>query len=122
MTFQLVCRITAIIGLILFVVLLTVPGSYTATYGVAADQGGVFMARRASPLFLGIAVLLWMLADQTDAAVQRAISIAMVATFVGVAVTGLFAFATGVASSAILLAGLGELIIAAAFWVVRPKT
>jgi hypothetical protein len=122
MTFQFVCRFTAVVGMILFVFLAIAPGAYTATYGVAADVGGIFLGRRASPLFLGLAMVAWLLSDQKDADVQRAVCLSMTFTFVGVAITGLLAFMAGTTSALILGAGVGELLIAAAFWYVRPKT
>ncbi len=121
MTFQLACRITALVGVILFVILVAVPGSYTANYGVAADVGGSFMGRRASPLFLGLAVLLWGLSQNQDRDVQRVVCICMIITFAGVALTGISAFLGGIASSVVLLAAVGELLIAVAFWYVRPR-
>jgi hypothetical protein len=122
MTFRVACSLTALVGLILFGLLLVVPGVYTATYGVPADTGGMFMGRRASPLFLGLVLMLWALRDHTDAAVQRAICRAMVVLFAGVAVTGIWAFADGTAAAPILLAATGELVIAVAFWWVMPRT
>lgn len=115
--FRLACSLSAVVCLILFAIFLAMPGSYLSGYDVAADAGGTFLGRRASPLFLGFGIMLWMLRDQLDAAVQRAVCWSMIATFVGVAMTGTFAFVTGVASQTILVAAVGELAIAAAFFV-----
>lgn len=114
--FRLVCSLSAVVCLVLFVIFLIFPGSYMAGYGVAADNGGEFLGRRASPLFLGLAIVLWMLRDHLDATVQKAVCWSMITAFTGVALTGASSFATGVASQTILLASVGELVIAGAFF------
>ena len=119
--FRLVCSLTAVICAVLFVIFALFPGQYTAGYGVAADGGGIFLGRRASPLFLGLAILLWMLRDQLDPVVQRAVSWSMIAVFAGIALTGLIAFASGVAGQTILVATLGEVVVAAAFFIAMRR-
>lgn len=116
--YQIACRLTSVIAIILFVILLVVPGVYTAGYGVEADDGGMFMGRRAAPMFLGLGVLAWMLRNHVDIHVQRSVSLVMIVTFAGVAVTGIWAFADGVANSVILLAALGEIFIAVVYAIV----
>lgn len=115
MTFRLASTLTAIVCFILFALFLIVPGTYTATYGVEAGTGGVFFGRRLSPMVLGLALMLWMLRGTRDLAVQRAVAVTMIVIFAGVAATGVFEFVTGFASTAILVAALGELIIAGVF-------
>lgn len=44
-------------------ILLISPPSYVSLYGVVADDGAIFMVRRASPMFAGLAVLLWLAKD-----------------------------------------------------------
>lgn len=58
--FRRISVLTALICAVLFALLLLSPASYVATYGVVADAGGMFMVRRASPMFLGFAVMLWL--------------------------------------------------------------
>ena len=115
------CTLTALVCLVLFIIFVTIPGSYTAGYGVPADAGGAFLGRRASPMLLGLAILLWMLRDQSDVGVQRAVALAMAVSFAGIALTGVYAFMTGVASQTIVIAALGELVIAGAFLVIMRR-
>ena len=118
--FRLACSLTALVCAVLFLIFLIVPGHYIAGYRVEADASGVFLGRRASPLFLGLALLLWMVRDQFDPVLQRAVCWSMIAVFAGIALTGVAAFVTGVAGQIILLAAVGELVIAGAFfWAMR---
>ena len=114
--FRLACSLTALVCAVLFLVFLVVPGQYIAGYGVLADTSGVFLGRRVSPMFLGLGIMLWMVRDQFDPVVQRAVCWSMIAVFAGIALTGLWAFASGLAGQTILLAAAGELVIAGAFF------
>ena len=115
--YKVACSLTAFVCLVLFVIFLVAPAAYTAGYGVVAGEGGIFFGRRLSPMLLGLAIILWMLRDHADVAVQWAVAITMSVTFAGVAGTGVCAYMTGVAGQTILLAAVGELAIAAAFLV-----
>jgi hypothetical protein len=119
--FRMVCSLTAVIAMALFGLLLILPGHYTAGYGVTADVGGMFMGRRASPLFLGLAILLWMVRDEVEPNIQRAVSLSMIGLFAGVACTGIWSFASGLGNTNILLAALGEYIIALAFFIAMRR-
>ena len=55
--FTLLCIATAVLCAVLFAVFLIAPGAYMALYSVTADASAVFIGRRASPLFLGLAVV-----------------------------------------------------------------
>ena len=56
--FRSISVLTALICAVLFALLLLSPASYIVTYGVSADAGSMFMVLRASPMFLGFAVML----------------------------------------------------------------
>jgi len=79
------------------------------------------MTRRASPLFLGFALVLWAAASAPRSALRDAIALAMAVTFVGVAFTGLSAWIAGTASWTILGAAIGECAIAAVLWFTRKN-
>jgi hypothetical protein len=113
--FRVSSALAALICVILAVIFLVSPGQYVATYGVAADTSGLFLGRRTSSLFLGVAVILWMLRNHADPDVQRAVCWGMIVIFGGIAVTGLSAFVTGIAANTILVAAVGELVIVGAF-------
>ena len=105
---------------LVFIALLLAPSSYMGLYGVTADASGVFMGQRASPLMLGIAVLLWCARDLRLTPGREAIRLCIIVTFAGIAVTGVAAFMMGTAQWPILIASIGELLIAAIFlWGIR---
>lgn len=115
MTFRLAASLTALICAILVPILLLEPASYMGTYGVQSTDAADFMSRRAAPTLLGFAVLLWLARDADPSPIRRAISAGVIVCFAGIAATGIYEFATGTASWAILVAAAGELVIAAVF-------
>ncbi|QEE35465.1 hypothetical protein FTO60_06950 [Octadecabacter sp. SW4] len=121
MSFALVARIVAAICAVLFVILLLFPATYAPTYGVAADMGVQFITRRAAPMFIAPAVILWCAASAPDTPLRRAVALGIALSFVGIAATGLAAYLAGTASAAILIAALGECLMAAALWATRKN-
>lgn len=113
--FRKISILTALICAVLFALLLLSPASYVGTYGVGADAGGMFMVRRASPMFLGFAVMLWLARNTGPSPLRNALSWGIAAAFAGVALTGMFEYLRGVASGAILIAAAGEMLIAVLF-------
>ena len=121
MSFRLAARITATICVILLVILGLFPASYAPTYGVAADAGAQFITRRASPMFAGLAVVLWFASHAPRSPLRDGVAFGVALTFAGIAVTGVLAFVSGVASPAILIAALGEVVLAAALIATRNR-
>ena len=117
--FAVLCVATSVLCVALCVVFLVSPGHYVALYGVANDAGGLFLGRRAAPLFLGLAVFFWVLRGAGPGPLRDATVWAAALTFGGIAVTGIWAYAGGTASRAILVAAGLELTIALAFVVAR---
>ncbi|MFZ3582706.1 hypothetical protein ACOI1H_11105 [Loktanella sp. DJP18] len=117
--FGVLCSMTAVLSLSLCAVLLIAPDRYVDLYGLAADQGGVFMGRRAAPLLLGLAVFFWVMRDAGPGPMRDATAFAAALTFCGIAATGAWAYVTGTASFAILVAAALETAIGLAFLLVR---
>lgn len=116
---RLLCILAALVCLILFGFLLTHGGVYVQTYGVTPDDGARFVARRAAPMFAGLAVLLWLARDLPKGTARDAICSAMAVIWAGIACTGIYEYVVGVATAPILLAAVAELGIALAFMAVR---
>ncbi|WP_377505105.1 hypothetical protein [Octadecabacter sp. R77987] len=121
MSFALVARSVAAICAVLFVILLVFPAAYAPTYGVGADADVQFITRRAAPMFIAPAVILWLAAGAPDSPLRRAVALGFALTFVGIAVTGVAAFLEGSASAAIVIAALGECLMATALWITRKN-
>ncbi|SEQ20122.1 hypothetical protein SAMN05428995_103197 [Loktanella sp. DSM 29012] len=116
--FHLICLATAVICLGLFCVLLISPGLYVGLYA-QPDAGAAFMGRRAAPIFLGLAVLMFVLRDTAPGALRDAVAFGMAATWAGIALTGIWSYGMGQASYAILVAAGIEFAMAAAFVIAR---
>lgn len=115
MTYRLAATLTAIIYVILFPILLLVPDSYMATYGVTSTDAAAFMSRRSAPVLLAFAAVLWLARDAEPSPARRAICAGVIVCFAGIALTGIYEFATGLAAWPILIAAAGELLVAAVF-------
>ena len=117
--FGLLCAATSALCVILFAVFVIAPGAYAQLYGVAADTGGLFLGRRAAPLFLGLAAFFWALRGVEAGPLRDATAWAAALTFIGIAVTGVWAWLDGTASFAILVAAGLETAIGFAFLLAR---
>jgi hypothetical protein len=111
-SFRLTCSLLALVWFVLFAVLCIAPSLYAPTYGIEASEGVQFITRRASPMFLGFAILLWVLRDEAPSRLRDMVVIAMVAAFIGISLTGLYDFVRGYASQTIAIAALIETLMA----------
>lgn len=121
MKYELTARFIALVCFILCALLLVLPWAYTPTYGVPADTDVQFMTRRAAPLFLVPAGVLWVVATEPHSPLRDRLTLWVMAAFMGTAATGLVAFAQGVASWTILVAAVLECAMAAVLWVTRKN-
>jgi hypothetical protein len=119
--FRIAASVTAVVFLALFVILLVAGRAYVTTYGVTPGDGAAFLARRAAPLFAGLAVILWMLRDLPVGAARDGICYGLALIWFGIAATGIFAFASGQASGTILIAATAEVIGGLVFLIVRRR-
>ena len=113
--FRIVAMLTAFVCLVLFLILLASPAAYVSTYGVAPDAGASFMVRRASPMFAGFALILWLARNAQPSVARTAIGLGIAVAFAGVALTGMAEFLAGTASVMIVAAAMGETLIAVLF-------
>uniref|UniRef100_UPI0040470FDC hypothetical protein n=1 Tax=Yoonia sp. TaxID=2212373 RepID=UPI0040470FDC len=81
--FRIVAMSVALVCALLFVLLLVLPATYVGTYGIVSGTGSDFMARRASPMFAGFAILLWLARGAERSDLRDAICWAMIITFAG---------------------------------------
>lgn len=121
MTFLITARLVAIVFAVLFAILCFVPAAYAPTYGVAADEAVQFITRRASPMFIGPAIILWVAASAPRSLLRDAVAVGVALTCVGIAATGVLAWAQGIASPAILIAAVLECVMAAALLLTRKN-
>jgi hypothetical protein len=112
MNFSLIARIVAAVCMVLFALFCFVPQLYAPTYGVEADAGAVFITRRASPMFFGLALILWVTSSEPVSRLRDMVVIATAVIFAGVATTGLLAYLSGQANQTILVAALAEGVLA----------
>ena len=119
--FRIVALVTALACLALCVILFARGGQYVATFAISPDQGAGFVARRAAPVFAGLAVMLWMLRDVPFGVARDGICTGMVVLWLGIAATGISEYVRGQAGAAILIAAAVEVLGAAAFWFARRR-
>lgn len=119
--FRIAAGITAAVFLALFVILLVAGRAYVTTYGVAPGEGSAFLARRAAPLFAGLAVTLWLLRDLPVGTARDGLCYGLAVIWFGIAATGVYEFGTGQAGAAILIAAAAEVVGGLVFLVLRRR-
>jgi hypothetical protein len=112
MTFQLISRLVAAVCAVLFAIFLFAPQAYSPLYGVETNVSAQFMTRRAAPMFLAAMIILWAAYSAPRSALRDAVALGVAAMFAGVCITGLIALMQGIASPMILMAAMGEALIA----------
>ncbi|AGI68767.1 hypothetical protein OAN307_c32500 [Octadecabacter antarcticus 307] len=112
MTFHLISRLVVAVCAVLFAIFLFAPQAYSPLYGVETTISAQFMTRRAAPMFLAVIIILWAASSAPRSALRDAVALGVAAMFAGVSITGVIALIQGVASPMILMAALGEALIA----------
>lgn len=97
------------------IVLLLAPGSYVQLYATDYSTGMDFPARRFAPAVLALGVLLISACAVERGPFLQRLCLISAGAFLGVAITGLHAWSTGIARSAILWAAAVELVVASVF-------
>ncbi|WP_019955081.1 hypothetical protein [Yoonia vestfoldensis] len=119
--FRIAAGVTAVVFLVLFVILLVAGRAYVTTYGVAPSDGADFLARRAAPLFAGLAVMLWLLRGLPVGTARDGVCYGLATVWFGIAATGVYEFTMGQAEATILIAATAEVIGGAVFVLVRRR-
>ena len=112
MTYRTAASLVAVVCAVLALLFILAPHLYAPTYGVEADTGAVFITRRAGPGFLGLALILWVSRDAPASKLRGGVAMGAALCFAGVAATGVFDWARGVASASILIAAVSEVLLA----------
>lgn len=121
MTFKNIARLIALISIGLFLFLGFFPQAYAPTYGVAADEGVQFLTRRAAPMFVAPAIILWVASTSPRGALRDAVASGVALTWLGVAISGVVAFSQGIANPMILAAAAVECVMAVLLWTTRKN-
>lgn len=119
--FRNVALILAVVFMLLFIVFVVLPGNYLAVYGVPANAASEFTARRAAPVFLGLAVMIYLIRDAGPGPVRDAVCTGLAIVFAGIAFMGLFEYGRGYASFNIVVAACAEMTAAAVLLLARRR-
>lgn len=112
---------TALVLFALFVFLMLVGGTYATIYGFENDAGAGFMARRAAPIFLGLAIVVFALRNEPPSAVRDAMCYGVAATWFLIAATGVAEFVSGAASFSIVVAAVAEVALGIVMLIARTR-
>jgi hypothetical protein len=122
--FKVVSGLAALLFLALFVNLFFFPGSLCEGFGIEASPSLFIIARRASALMLGFAVLLLATITAPPSPTRRAVSLAAGVTMAGFALTGSYEILRGALRSSVWGAVGVETAFAIAFvtlWVMERR-
>ena len=94
----------------LFLTLLLMPGLVFWLFHIPAESA-VFLSRRAAVLFLGFAILMWLVRNAENSSTRRAISLGWGTTMTALAILGTFEFIRGFVGPGIFMAAAVELFL-----------
>jgi hypothetical protein len=93
--FPFVARFGALVAMSLFVTFAFIPVIPFTMLGVAMMPEGLLMARRMAALFLGIALILWLLRDEADGPARRRMCLALSVSMAAIATFGFLDWLAG---------------------------
>jgi hypothetical protein len=112
-TYSVVLCLAACLYFYLFVTLLFASPGFLASIGVPGNESAYFLARRASALMLGFAVLAFLARNLRSAVARRAVAFSIAVNMAGFAVLSIAEFRRGFANSGILTPAVVESLLAA---------
>ncbi len=110
--FKVVCVLTSMLYLYLFVSLLLFPESFCRDLGITGSESLYFLARRASALMLGFSVLLFLARNVPPSAARQAIALSVGVNMAAFALLGSFEWIRGFVNKSILSAIVTEVLVA----------
>ncbi len=116
MSFKALSMITAGLSALLFLSLLLAPEVLFFIFQLSENEPAFIMARRASMLFLGLAVLSWSARASVHSETRQAICLGLSSMMLGLAVLGVFEFMRNAVGEGIFLAVAVEVILGVAYW------
>lgn len=115
-TFKIISTFTALLSFILFLILLFFPESIFILFQIEGSSSAVFVSRRASMLFLGIAALTWSGKNAVHTASRQSVCMGMATCMVGMGIIGTFEFVKGNTGIGIVPAILTEWLVGASYF------
>lgn len=115
MSFSNSCKAVTALFVVLFITLLIMPQFIFWLFGVPQSETADLIARRASMLFLGFAVVGWSARNAPPSPLRSGFSLGIVVMMAGLACTGTYEFLRGFANWPILLAVATECAFALIF-------
>jgi len=121
LNYKIVSIASAILTSILFLSLLLMPDLIFWIFSIETTEAANFIARRASILFLGLAILSFLSRNTPHSSLRQNIILAMFVLWSLMALLGLFELVRGFAGLGILLAITAEIIFAISYFLIFRK-
>lgn len=116
MSFKNTCIAAAVIWIALFIVLLFYPALIYWVFALPESDSASFVLRRAAMLFLGLAVISWLIRDSSHSEARQAVCIGCSVAMLSLAVLGGVEYFRSAAGAGIWLAVVAELFLGASFF------
>jgi hypothetical protein len=100
--FKTITTITAILSFILFIFALFFPELLAMLFQIEGNEAAYFVARRTSILFIGLAILLWLIRNSSHSSSIQAVCAGMSFLWIGLAILGSIEFLRGYAGIGII--------------------
>lgn len=115
-TYRVMSYITVSLYVYLFVSLLFDPHSFLQSVGVEGTESAYFLARRASMLMLGFAIVSFFGRNAPNSIARQAIVLSIAISMAGLCCMSSFEYARGFSSSGILTPAIVELVLAVVYF------
>ena len=115
-TYRVVSYITTALYLYLFVFLLSDPHSFLQSVGIEGTESAYFLARRASMLMLGFAIVSFFGRNAPSSVARQAITLSIAISMAGLCGMSSFEYARGFANAGILTPAIVESVLAVMYF------
>ncbi len=116
-TFKFMSMASAILAIVLCIGLLIIPTAVLAVFGVEGNDAASFIARRASILFLGLAIISFFGRHAIHSDLRQAVILGMSLIFSCLALLGTAEWLRGFAGQGALMPIAAEILYSAGYWV-----
>lgn len=107
--------LSTILAATLFLILLFIPNLVFWLFQIPFSESAAFLSRRAAVLFLGYAIIMWLVKDTEDSSLRKAICLGWGVALSALAVLGIFEFIRGFVGPGIFLAVFVESFLGVSF-------
>jgi hypothetical protein len=114
--FKVVSILTSLLYFYLFISLFFSPAEAAKDFGIPGTESAFFVARRASMLMLGFAVLVFLIRNIPASTIRQAIAFSIGVNMAGFAIMSIWQLASGLGNPSYIVAAFIEVVISVSYF------